>query len=214
MSGPTSGNGASKSRRDGPIKSSGGNGKKASKGRKVLLIIALALAICTVVVVATLANSSSRGLDIKKGDTVKYLIESYAEQKNTTGSLIIEVTNATSTSYEITYAITLDTKTTRTVVQFTGASGDWSSNIADVMNKLSGSSSSATVSNETELGTIYGAQEAIGYTITTTTKSGIGLYYEYWLGSTNKCPYLLVLQYANGDAVTATLMYTNIAEFQ
>jgi hypothetical protein len=172
------------------------------------------VAVIVLLVAASLADRSSPALSINKGDRLQFLIESYESQVNSTGSLIIEVTNATSTSYEVTYAITLQNKTTRTVVDFPGASGSWQTNIGGVMNKLSGSSSAASVSNETTLYTVYGAKSAIGYTITTTTQSGTGLYYEYWLDSTNKCPYLTVLQYANGDAVTCTLLHTNILDFQ
>ncbi len=214
MSGPKATKGARRSPREGPMNRSDGDGKRPSRKRNVLLIIVLSLAICAVVLAATLANSSSRGLDIQKGDSMQYSLASYTGQKNASGSLIIEVTNQTSNSYEITYAITLENKTTRTVVQFTGASGAWSSNIANVMNKLSGSSSSATATNETEMYTVYGTKQATEYTIDTTTKSGIGLHYTYWLASTNNCPLQMALLYGNGDIVTATLVYTNIAEFQ
>lgn len=212
MSGPTDIKGARKSRREGPIKRKDGNGKRPSKKRNVLLIIVLSLAICAVALAAMLANGSSRGLDIHKGDNIQYLLDS--SSSNTTGSLRIIVTNATSTSYEVTYEITLDDKTTKTIVPFTGASGDWRSNIANVMNKLSGSSSSAMISNETQVMTKDGLKDATGYIITTTTNKGLGLHYEYWLGSTNKCPLKLVLTYSDYTNLIGNIVYTNIAEFQ
>jgi hypothetical protein len=195
-------------------KAPGRNGKRASSGPKIALIVVVAVAVVILLVAAALANSSSPGLDVKKGDRLQYMIESYESKQNSTGSMVVEVTNTTTTSFEVTYAITLQNKTTKTVVNFPGASGGWGANIGEVMNKLSGSSSPVSVSNQTTLYTVYGAKSAIGYTITSTTQSGTGLYYEYWLDATNKCPYLTVLQYANGDAVTCTLLYTNIAEFQ
>jgi hypothetical protein len=192
----------------------GRNGKRATNGPKIALVVIIVVAVIVVLVAASLANRSSAPLTINKGDRLQFLIEGYTPQGNTTGSLIIEVTNATTTSFEVTYTITLQNQTTRTPVDFSGASGNWAANIGGVMDKLSGSSKTPNVSNETTLYTVYGARSAIGYTITTTTQSGIGLYYEYWLDSTNKCPYLSVLQYANGDAVTSTLVYTNIIDFQ
>jgi hypothetical protein len=212
MSGPAPKKGARGSSREVSTKRSNGNGKRPSKNRKVLLIIVLALALCAVVLVATLANGSSRGLDIKKDDSIQYVLES--SSSNTSGSLRIVVTNATSSSFEITYEITLNNQTTRKVVPFTGASGDWRSNIGNVMDKLSGSSSSATVSNETQVETLGGTKDATGYVITTTTQSGLGLYYEYWLGSTNKSPLKLVLTYSDYTNIIGNLIYTNIAEFQ
>jgi hypothetical protein len=195
-------------------KARGRNGKRATSGPKIALIVIIVVAVIVVLAAASLANKSSAPLTINKGDRLQFMIEGYTPQGNTTGSLIIEVTNATTTSFEVTYTITLQNQTTRTPVDFSGASGNWAANIGGVMDKLSGSSKTPNVSNETTLYTVYGARSAIGYTITTTTQSGTGLYYEYWLDSTNKCPYLAVQQYADGVANTFTLLYTNILDFQ
>jgi hypothetical protein len=126
----------------------------------------------------------------------------------------VEATDVSGSFFEITYTITIQNKTTKTAVDFNGASGTWGSNIGGIMDKLSGSPSSATATNETTIPTIFGIKSVIGFVIQTTTQSGVGLYFEYWLDSTTKCPYTVQYLYANGDTVTCSLVHTNIAEFR
>lgn len=193
------------------------DGRKRSAGRKgrnkLFLLIVLVIIASAMIIGVAFTNTSVGGSEIKKGDNLQYSIEGYESGRNVTGALEIEVTSASSNSFKVNYKITLNGDTTSTDVTLNSVSGGWSENAGDVVSALSGSSNSATPGNTTTYYTLFGQKDLTGYTITTTTKSGEGVFFEYWLDTTTHCPYVMAMTYQNGDTLTFTLVYTSISDF-
>jgi len=185
-------------------------GSKGIGGHKAAIIALIALAVCAIVIVAALANTSFSRLSIEEDDHLMYAIQSYESTGNYTGSLTIWVTSVSVSSFVVRYSITIHGNTTNSEVEFTGASGGWAANIGNVVGRLSGSDAKATFTNSTTLGTAYGSLAVDGYTITTTTPAGANLRFDYWLDVETRCPYLIQFLYGNGDMVTCSLEYTDI----
>ncbi len=187
---------------------------KGSKGRRLVFFAALAMICGAVIFIAMLGNTSVAKLQISKGDQLQYSITGYESGKTVSGALTIEVTKTSTTSFTAAYSITIDDIINRTEVVFDGASGGWSSNVDDVVGRLSGSISAAAAVNTSTYSTLFGAKELTAYAISATSQLGKSVLFQYWLDTTTKCPYLLSMTYGNGDVLTFSLVYSNIAAFK
>lgn len=191
-----------------------GSFMRGSKGRRLVLIIVLALICGAVIFMAMVGNSSVAKLQVAEGDQLQYSITGYESGRAVSGALTIEVTKAGSSSFTATYSITIDDNINRTELVFDGASGGWSSNVDDVVGRLSGSGSAATAGNTSTYSTLFGTKELTAYSISTTSQMGKSVLYQYWLDAGTRCPYLLSMTYGNGDVLTFNLVYTNISAFK
>ncbi len=200
-----------KGRESGPA--SGGKAPRRKGANRTLVIVALLAVLAAVVIFAMYGNTSVAKLQVAKGDQLQYSISGYESGKAVSGALSMTVNSTTSSSFTVTYAITIGNNTTRNDVKFDGASGGWSANVDDVVGRLSGSDAQATAGNTTTFSTAYGTKELVGYSISSTSQSGIGILFQYWVDSTTRCPYLMSMTYANGDVLSFTLVYTNISAF-
>ena len=102
-------------------------------------------------------------MGIKVGDQLQYAINGRESNAEVNGTMMIYTEAVTSSTYTVTYRISLDgEKTTWTNVTFIDASGDWSSNIANVIERLSGSSDSGAMVNTTSFLTKDGDRNLTG----------------------------------------------------
>jgi hypothetical protein len=185
-----------------------------NKGRRAILIIGLAIICGAVILVAMMGNSSTVKLQVSEGDLLRYSITGYESGKAVSGAMTIEVTDVGTNSFTATYSITIDNNVNKTDLVFEGASVGWSSNVDDVVGRISGSGSEATAGNTTSYSTLFGTKELTAHAISTTSKMGKSVLFQYWLDAGTRCPYLLAMTYGNGDVLTFSLVYTNISAFK
>ncbi len=191
-----------------------GSMMKGERVRRLVIIGVLAVITFAVIFMAMLGNSSVAKLQIQQGDQLQYSIAGYESGKSVSGAMTIAVTKTTPSSFTASYSITIDDHINRTDIVFDGASGGWSSNVDDVVGRLSGSSSAATAVNTSTYSTLFGIKELTLYSISATSQMGKSVLFQYWLDSATKCPYLLSMTYGNGDVLTFNLVYTNIEAFK
>jgi hypothetical protein len=213
---PQASRSAKRKGRDGQVKADSitGTWMKGNRGRRILIIAAIAVICGAVIFIAMLGNTSVAKLQISKGDQLQYSISGYESGDAVSGALTIEVTKTGSNSFTAIYSITIGDVTNRTELDFDGTSGGWSSNVDEVVGRLSGSGSTATVGNTSTYSTLFGTKELTAYTISATSQLGKSILFQYWLDTTTRCPYLLSMTYGNGDVLTFTLVGTNIGAFE
>lgn len=187
---------------------------KGNKIRRLVIISVLAVICGAIIFMAMLGNSSVEKLQVVQGDQLQYSITGYESGNDVSGAMTIMVTKTTPSSFTASYSITIDDNTNRTEIVFDGARGGWSSNVHNVVGRLSGSGSAATAGNTSTYSTLFGTKELTVYSISATSQMGKSVLFQYWLDATTKCPYLLSMTYGNGDVLTFNLVYTNIAVFQ
>lgn len=197
--------------KDSPV---AGSMMKGERVRRLVIIGVLAVITFAVIFMAMLGNSSVAKLQIQQGDQLQYSIAGYESGESVSGAMTIAVIKTTPSSFTASYSITIDDHTNRTDIVFDGASGGWSSNVDDVVGRLSGSSSAATAVNTSTYSTLFGIKELTLYSISATSQMGKSVLFQYWLDSATKCPYLLSMTYGNGDVLTFNLVYTNIEAFK